>query len=554
MKTKAVFIALLIVLLAPVCGIAAENPFIKVTEQIISFFKPLEGDITTKSDGGVIINLGTQKGVKKGMRFRVFERGAPFYHPVTGEYMGRIEKYRGTIEVVNPGVRESLCRITNGDAQKGDLVRISGAKRRMLFYQDRSVDYYVGDTLYQELRRTERFDLVDAPIEDIPDEKLLSLAEKEKVELIVKLHAIPTEDGQKIQLQVLWSDGTVFYKDSVKISNLFITRLRADQQFLSGAGEEALLTYSLPFGAEHLLTGDVDGDKKLDIIMSNGYEIFVYSYDVDLHFLYQAKMNKEESALWLDLMDIDRDGKDEVLVTSITDNEDRVTSYVYKLQDNSLTEIWKTKGFIRAYNGMLLWQEFSPYQGYVGPIKVIKYTDGAFVPEKQLEGLPPGINIYNFVKINTDAGDYFVYIDKYDYLGLINPDGLLIWRSDDDLGGFLREFEKKKYIEMVEQGTWYVPDRLIIKGKTVITIKRNPVAKKARGLGFKSSSVIAYAFRGTGLEEFTLVGDISGNIYDYSTFDDKIAIISKPPLGIRAKNILKGQNPFVIYLQIFSIR
>ncbi len=549
-----VILTLIIVLLTPAFGLAVENPFIKVTEHIVSFFKPLEGDILKKSDEGVTINLGTDRGVKKGMRFKVFERGAPFYHPVTGEYMGRIEKYRGSIEVISTEAHESLCKIIAGDAQKGDLVRISGAKRRMLFYQDRSVDYYVGDALYQELRQTDRFDLVDAPIEDMPKERLLALAEKEKVETIIKLHAEPTEEGLNIQVEALWSDGTPFYTDNVEVSDIFVRQLRSEQQLLTGAAEEALLIYSLPFGAEHILTGDVDGDKKLDIIMSNGYEIFVYSYDVDLHFLYQTVLNKEENAIWLDLIDIDSDGKDEVVVTSINDSEDRVTSYIYKLQDESLTEIWKTKGFLRVYKGKLLWQKFNPYEGYIGPVEIIKYQGGNFVREGQLENLPPGLNIYNFVKIKTDNGVYYVYVDKNNHLALINPDGLLIWRSEKDLGGFAREFEKKRYIEMVEQGMWYMPDRITLRGKTIIIPERVPIAKKARRLGYKSSSIKAYAFRGTELEEFTLVGDISGNLYDYSIFDDKIAIINKPPLGIRAKNILKGKNPFIIYLQIFSIR
>ena len=546
-------VLVLMVLLLPVSVYAVKNPFVPVSEHILSYFKPLEGDVVSVNHE-VVINIGREKGVKRGMRFKVFERGAPFYHPVTGEYMGRIERLRGVIEVKDVSDKESHCRIVEGDAKKGDLVRISGAKVRVLFYQDTTVDYFVGDALYQELRNTKRFELADAPIENLTPEELFEIARKEKTEAIVRLSSKKGDIAEKtIEVSLLWKDGEEFFKEDVPVSEEFIREVRSSQEFLTGGVQEPLLLYSLPFGAENILTGDVDGDKKLDIILSNGYDIYVYSYDVDLSYLYQATLNREETALWLDISDIDRDGKDEIVITTINDDETRVFSYVYRFKDRTLKQIWKTEGFLRVLNGRLLWQGFSPYDGYIGKVREINYKNGVFENGKDLN-LPPGLNIYNFVKVPSGEGELYFYVDKYDHLVLLNTEGLPVWRSEKDLGGFVKRFQKKKYIEMVERGQWFVPDRMIVKGRSVIVPARTPLARKAQTLGYKESEIRVYTVSGTQVDEVTLITDIDGKLIDFSLFDEKIAFINKPPFGLVPKNLLRGKSPFVIYLQIFSVK
>ncbi len=549
---KKIFFIFLIILL-PVTASAVDNPFVPVAEHILSYFTPLEGDVTGVNTE-VVINLGSNKGLRKGMRLKVFERGAPFYHPVTGEYMGRIEKFRGVIEVEDVGAEESRCRIIQGDAKKGDLVRISGAKIRVLFYQDMTVDYFVGDALYQQLRSSGRFDLADAPIESLTDKELIAIAQKEKTEAIVRLTSSKRDTGEKIvTVSLLWKDGETFYKEDVPVSTEFITEVRSSQEFLTGGVEEPLLLYSLPFGAEHILTGDVDGDKKLDIILSNGYDVYVYSYDVDLSYLYQATLNKQENAIWLDISDIDRDGRDEIIITTINDDETDVESYIFKFDNRKLRQIWKTEGFLRALNGKLLWQAFSPYDGYIGRVREIVYNKGVFENGENLN-LPPELNIYNFVMVNSNGGELYFYIDRNNHLVLLNNEGLPVWRSENDLGGFIKKFKKKRYIEMVERGEWTVPDRMVVRGHSVIVPARTPIAKKAQTLGYKESEVRLYTITGNGVEKFSMINGISGTLIDFSVFDDKIAFIDKPPFGFVPKNLLRGKSPFVIYLQIFSIK
>ncbi len=547
------FLILLGIFLLPVTAFAVTNPFVPVAKHIVSYFTPLEGDVIgVNSD--VVINIGRNRGIKKGMRFKVFERGASFYHPVTGEYMGRIERFRGVIEVKDVSDNESRCRIVEGDAKKGDLVRISGAKTRVLFYQDMTVDYFIGDALYQELKDSGRFDLSDAPIENLSLKELLSIAEKEKTEAIIKLTS-PKKDVREriVDVSLLWKDGEVFFKEQVPVSAEFIREVRSSQEFLTGGVQEPLLLYSLPFGAEHILTGDVDGDKKLDIVLSNGYDIYVYSYDVDLSYLYQATLNKQENALWLDIYDIDRDGRDEIIISTINDDETSVVSYIFKFNKRKLKQIWKTEGFLRVLDGKLLWQAFSPYDGYIGKVREIIYNKGTFENDESLD-LPPDLNIYNFVMIHSKEGELYFYVDKYNHLVLLNNEGLPVWRSEKDLGGFVKKFNKKQYIEMVERGQWVVPDRMIVRGRSVIVPARTPIAKKAQTLGYKESEIRTYTISGSTVDEISLINDINGNLIDFSVFGDKIAFVDKPPFGFVAKNLLRGKNPFVIYLQIFSIK
>ncbi len=87
-----------------------------------------EAKVVMMKDGQVIINGGSETGVKNGERFVVYRAGEEMIDPDTGESLGAEETKIGEIEVVNNNFggkgKASACKIISGsDFQKNDVVR-----------------------------------------------------------------------------------------------------------------------------------------------------------------------------------------------------------------------------------------------------------------------------------------------------------------------------------------------------------------------------------------------------------------------------------------------
>ncbi|MEE8329243.1 MAG: VCBS repeat-containing protein [Thermodesulfovibrionia bacterium] len=538
---------------------AEDTPFTPLINSIVSFFRPLSGDVTSVDEGIVKFAVGSEDGVLKGMRLRIFRKGEYFYHPVTRESLGRVEKPVGTIEVLQVKNDSASGKIVEGEAKSGDLVRMSASKKRLLFYQEETVDYYLGDAYYRGLKETGRFEIVDAPIKQIDNEKLLKLAASEKTEVVLALSSETTGEKTSLKQTLLWTtDGVIFSEDFVEIEipPAFSKQLRFGSELLSGIEDESLLSYDLPFDAELISTGDIDGDRKPELVISRGTAIYVYNYDVDLSFLFQQKINSTETIIWMDIFDLDSDGKGEILLTAISYGSyghNEVNSYIYRLDNQKFVPIWKTDGFIRVLDGRILYQKYSKSDGYSGHVRIIEHSRD-FKKGNDYRG-PASLNIYDFMAFKDKEGKkLYLSIDDNNFLNLLDTEGTTLWRSVEGMGGFIREFYEESPAEDAYIGDWYIKDRMVKKYNKIIVVKREPLLKQAKTLGYKSSQLRVYWHNGVGMEDSVLIDKITGKLLDYSVFGDKVAILSKPLLRIKAGNILKGKNPFVTLLQIYSIK
>ena len=544
------------------------DPLTTLKNNTVSFFMPLEVKVGSVKDNRVVLDAGLKDGLKVGLRLRVFRKGEPFLHPVTKEVIGSIEEPVGVVEVTGTGDHVSECRVISGKPAAGDIARVSASKVRLLFYQDETVDYYLGDAYYKELKRTKRFELVDAPIEKMDVKQLKRLAEKGSAGVILILSSSDAGNETVLHQKLLWSDGRVISEDSVSIPEEYMATLKTGLEFLSGMEEEPLLTYELPFGAELVGSGDLDGDGRREILLSTGEGLYVYSYDVDLTYLYELSGKSNETVIWFDVYDIDGDGTDEVILVSITGDmggdassdesvtiatvPDEVKSYIYKVKKGRFVQLWKTKGFLRVLDGKLLYQKYSGVDIFSGPVREVS-TTGGFRIGKVFKGVE-GVGIYDFAVAAVEQGKkvYFV-MDKDDRLNLYE-DGVAIWRDVESMGGYIREYRLASYSIMVESGKWHINDRMTRWKNQVLVVRRVPLVKRAKTIGYKSSQLLSCRYDGGIVKETVLVNDIPGKLLDYTVFDNKIAVVSKPALGFKAGNILKGRNPFVKVLQIYSLK
>ncbi len=523
-------------------------------DQTLSYFNPVAGRVTSVEGKSVKIEPGSRESVEKGMRLTAFKEGANFIHPVTKEPLGKIELPVGAIEVTSVAADDAAGIIINGDpAHFTDAkLKIPATKVKMLFYQG-DIDWFLGDAYYQMLKETNRFELIDTGIEtdDVP--KILAEAKKKGADAALVLTSETAEGQVAVKQKLYWvEDGKEFAEKeaTADISSVKELRLRAGL-FIPREGE-ILLSFHLPFTATRLATGDLAGDGNMEIVLAYGNKIRIYRQGVDLKALEEFSVPAGE-ILWLDTIDLNKDGKDEILITAMRGDE--VVSFIYELKDSSYVQLLKIKDtFLRKIGSRTIAQEFSKGDGYKGPVYFLTFKADTFEKGDILK-LPAGVNIYDFQLFNSPEGKQSVAAwDDNGFLHIYNGEGIRLWVSKEDFGGFPTTFSKEGGSIIVDKGKWSVKDRLLLSNNELITPKRQPIFGMAKGLGYWKSSLRGLWWNGAAIEERVFIENAGGDLLDYDVAGDRLIVLSKSTLSSGAMNIFKGESPFGATLYIFSLK
>ncbi len=545
-------IALLIILFFTMVPAAqgGENPITRFKDETLSYFGPLTGTITGVEDDRVIMEAEEKYPVKPGMRMKVMREGAEFIHPVTKEPLGRSESTVGKVEVTDVLPDSFTGIIVEGEAKEGDRIRISGTKVKLLFCQDKNMDWRLADEYYRTLKETGRMEMIDTSLETGDPAVMLEEAKKLGAEAALLLTAEKSGDGSVIREQLFWvADGSKFFEAEAEIEASYSKELNIGEEFFTPRGKEAILVYDLPLGAKLVSTGDFDGDGKEEIILGTGRDISIYTPSVDLQFLWEVKGSLKDDNIWIDSIDLNGNGRDELVVTSMRHNG--VISTIYELSGSEFKKLWEGGYFLRAIGPVLLAQSYSNSRGFAGDVFAMTW-DGTYRTGEKID-LPSGINIYDFAFI-PGSGDARLIL-AYDESGFLNlyQDGIKTWRSSSKTGGFTSTFKIKSEVSYLSGSEWSVKDRLVPINRDILAVERVPFVKMARGMGYKSSKIRYYRWNGLLMAEGVLIDDIIGSVLDYTVSGNRLIVLTSPFLGIKFKNILKGENPLGKMLLIYSL-
>ncbi len=573
MRKKFVYVIFCTALFLP-CALHAQDTLSQLKEETISYFRPLKGKVVSVNGNVITSDLGAQAGIKKGMRFTIFNEGTPFLHPITREPMGRVETPGGKAEVKNVSADRSTLELIKGKAREGDILRVSEMKARVLFYQDRNVDWNLAEAYYQVLKESGRLELMDTSLDSADDAQIIAEAKRLNAEAALILTSKESEKEALLRQRILWTEDSAGLADNeARVDMALVKELRAAGHMrapLSSAGD-VLLFFDLPFSASLIASGDINGDGSKELIIGSGRELRVYSLGASLQPLYEHKGPGGDDYLWIDAMDVNGDGKDDLIVTAIRGrqvdsssdysitpaikDEGKVVSYIYERKGSDFSLLWKGNVFLRALAPIgLIAQHYDEADGFRGPVFKMNHNSGSFTKGDAVK-LPAGVNIYDFSYMaGPDGARYTLAYDNSGYLNLFNEDGLRVWQSKEDYKGFRNTFKKSAPTVMVDRGEWSVKDRLFIRSRESFVVKRIPLANMARGLGYKGSQIKTVWWTGLSMEENVLIDGISGGVMDYAFIQDKLIVLSKPLFGFKPKNILKGESPMGNMLYVFSLK
>jgi hypothetical protein len=574
------------VLLPPPCGAAGKDEpsvaalgssFNSLKEEILAYFAPVTGNISSVDGQSVTIDKGTSAAVKVGMRITVFKEGAPFIHPVTKEPLGNVQAQVGTVDVISVDASSAKGTAITGKPEdfQGAKVKIPARKIRLLFYQG-NIDWYLGDAYYHSLLDSGRFELIDTALLNATPAEVIAEAKAKGAEVALVLNSEEEKTNVEVTQKLYWvTDGKQFSETKTSIHVAMVKQLKFSSGVFAPREGEALLSYKMPFSARRLTVGDFDGNGNPEIVLASGDHIGVYKPDINLKLLWEFDPPGTGEILWIDTIDLKKNGRDAILittlsngkpVTSMTDDDSfsrsrtagastRVRSYIYVLEGDKFKLIWQADDIlIRKIESGIIAQSFSAGEGFEGKMYAIDYADGHFKNGAEVK-LPQGVNIYDFQYVYAPDGRraLFAWGDN-GVLNFYNDKGIRTWVSKEDFGGFADAYKKESGNLMIEKGSWTLKDRLVAYNAEVLAPKRKAMLNFARSIGYSSAELRSFWWNGISVEETSFLEEIGGNILDYTVIGDRLLVLVKPYLLSNAMDLLKGHNPMGITLYIFSTK
>lgn len=544
---------------APLAAGQTAHPLGGMKDSLCMFFTPVEGEVLSAADGTISVSASDASVLKEGMRLRVFRKGAIFRHPVTKEPLEKLEEPVGKaeVEVIKDPSGHTILKLVEGSAAEGDVVRISRGKSRLLFYQLKGVSWGLAEEYFALLKASGRFELLTTS-KDAEDDALPEAQRLKADAVVVISQSQQPGDGKTILKQrLLWMpDGKEAFESGTPVEREHMREFTFGDRFFA-TKSEVTVSYKVPYGALHVSTADVAGDGERRLLLTTGNKIRLYNVrpfalEPALEGV-EIKVRASDEILRLDAADVDSDGREDVIVCS--KNDDLIFTTIYSYKADKFIELWRGNLFVRPIEGNLYAQRHSASEGYKGEVFRVSFESGTLKErEEEKLRLPKGVNIFDFGFLATPGGRHIIAYDGDGYLNLYDQNGLHLWRSARDYGGFITSFKKQSPGPMIERGKWSMKDKIHVIGPDALVIKREPLLEMAQGVGYKSSAIRVLRWNGLTVDELVFVENLSGTIFDYAVSADKnLLVLTSPVFGLELKKLLQGSSPLNRMLYLYSL-
>ena len=469
---------------------AAADPYREVSlalgQGLVALFPPLEGYVVTASGGDIYVDLAAKDLLRPGMELQIYRPGEEMIHPVTKERLGTYEKSLGVVRITE--VREKYSRgtldATGEDAGVvgGDRVRLSSRRLRALLHVSGAAPGVDVGPLAQALvargEESGRFSMVDehawagslaglgAPWEAVPADPALlrRLGEAAAADLLllarIEPGAVPQVALDVRSLRTGTSLGEL--RERWPAAAAAPAPAPAPRAAAPGpAGGAAVPTSTppapaqapattpaegeytvrdLPGPVKALAAGNLLGEGKTEVVISDGSRISVYRWEeASLAWRWEEAGKGGRLILSLDAGDLDGDGRSEVVVTSV--RQGRVRSEVRRWLNGSLAVAGSLDGVYlrlarRPQGGVALLGQRSGVADFLAG-RVEEYRWSGKAPER-IDGsaLPGGVDIFGLALAPVGGNVAYYSLDRQGLLHARTAQGKSVWRSARPYGGY----------------------------------------------------------------------------------------------------------------------
>ena len=255
-----------------------------------------------------------------------------------------------------------------------------------------------------------------------------------------------------------------------------IIRQRERIERIGPEGMDFKKSQTFGFEIKGLDIGDVDGDKKNEVVIMDDHNLYVFKYDGDKLSLFQKiETGYQYNFLTLDVADVNRNGVAEIIVTAVV--EDNLRSFILEYEEGKFRKITeKSNWFFRVLEHpkegpILMGQRMDSEGKFVGSIYKFVWQKKSFEKGPKMP-FPGETKIFGLALApirDKDKWDLIV-LDDLDRLRVYAMDGKQLWNSKDHFGGTNNSYDTKKRKDMAYyRGAlpfdWrvYIPGRILVK-------------------------------------------------------------------------------------------
>jgi hypothetical protein len=221
--------------------------------------------------------------------------------------------------------------------------------------------------------------------------------------------------------------------------------------------------------------GDVDGDKKNELVVMDTNSLYIFKYNGEKLTLFQKlELAPGNNFLTLDVADVNRNGLAEIIVTNLVD--DNLQSFIVEFEEGRFKKITEKSGwFFRVLEHpkegpVLMGQQMGSEGIIVGPIYKMVWKKTSFEKGQKMP-FPSGTKLFGLalIEARTKGSIDTLILDDFGRLRIVDSKGNYAWSSGDHLGGTTNYYETKKKKEEPyrpqDSPPWrvYLPGRILVR-------------------------------------------------------------------------------------------